>query len=191
MARDSSRRNNRRGRGSGRSRSRSKSTSRKSSASANEEKTKKTLNDHICYVGSAKNARDCVTNTNFTLNYIKLTFAEGLDIAQALKEGKEFDFDPIKPTLQASAKSQTTEKAEHCVETEQFKLEFTTKFEAHNNGVDQCRHNKASAAALLWKQCLSGMRAKLQARTDFEKIEKDPIKLLQATQQHSMNYENT
>ena len=44
---------------------------------------------------------------------------------------------------------------------------------------------------LLWKQCLSGMRSKLQVRMDFVQIEKDPIELLKTIQKHSMNYESS
>ena len=35
------------------------------------------------------------------------------------------------------------------------------------------------------------MRAKLQARTDFAQIENDPIELLKAIREHSMNYESS
>ena len=123
MGRERTGRNNRRGRGS---RSRSKSASRKSSTSSSEEKTKKTLGDHIYYVGSAKNASDCITNTNFILNHIELTFSEGLDIAQALKDGKEYDFNAIKPKLEASTIDPDKDQAGYDLETEQLKLEFTT-----------------------------------------------------------------
>ena len=74
---------------------------------------------------------------------------------------------------------------------EQFKLEFKIKYEKYDGRINQYRRNKTSAAALLWKQWSSGMRAKLQARTDFEQIEKDPIELLKAIQEHSMNYESS
>ena len=55
---------------------------------------KKVLEDHIYYVGSSSNASECVKNTNFILNHIKLEFEEGRDIATALKSGVEYDFKP-------------------------------------------------------------------------------------------------
>ena len=76
-------------------------------------------------------------------------------------------------------------------EKEQFKLEFTSMFETFRDRQDRYRSNKAKAAALLWKQCSTGMRAKLQARTDFNTIEKNPILLLKAIKEHSMNVETT
>ena len=63
------------------------------------------------YAGSAKNASECVTNTNFILNHIELNFDEGLDIATALKDGEEFDFSTIGPKLQLSKKDPSKEKA--------------------------------------------------------------------------------
>ena len=75
-------------------RSRSKSSGRKP---AKEDKPKKTLSNHIYYVGLAKNASECIANTKFILNHIELTFDEGLDIAQAMRNGQEFNFEDIKP----------------------------------------------------------------------------------------------
>ena len=106
MGRDRNNNNNsgrgRRGRLNRRGRSRSKPHSGKK---ATEESTKKTLADHVYYVGSAKNASEYVTNTNFILNHIiELNLEEGLDIATALRDGKEFDFSTLGPKLQLSDK---------------------------------------------------------------------------------------
>ena len=84
------------------------------------------MSDHICQVGSAKNASDCVASTNFILNHIELTFSEGLDIATAMKTGKEFDFDADCPKLKISA---NTDAMVAAVENEQYKLEFKAQFE--------------------------------------------------------------
>ena len=132
-----------------------------------------------------------MTNTNFTLNHVELNFNEGLNIATALKEGVEFDFSTIGPKLQSSNKDPSKEHVVCQVETDQCKLEFNVQCKKFNERRDQCRKNEAAAAALLWKQCSSGMRAKLQTRTEFDKIEKDPILLLKATQEHSLNCESS
>ena len=184
-ARNNGRGNNRRGR------SRSRSRAKDSKPTKSEDKPKKTLSDHMYHVGSSKNASDCVTNTKFILNYIEMNYTEGLDLTTALKNKKDFDFDAIEPKMKQSTKDPSTEEAAYKTELEQFKLEFQIKFEKFDERVNQYRRNKSAAAALLWKQCSSGMRTKLQARTDWDKVEKDPILLLQAMHEHSMSYEST
>ena len=138
----------------------------------NEEvKSKKTLNDHIYRVGSARNASECVTNTKFILNHIELTFEEGLDIATAIRNGEEYDFDSIKPALQTSSVNKDQDVASKILydtEMEQFKLEFKIKYEKYNGRINQYRRNKTSAAALLSKQCSSGMIVSIQSHLNPE-----------------------
>ena len=45
---------------------------------------RKMLADHIYHVGSAKQASDYMTVTNFIINYMRRTFDKGNDIARAL-----------------------------------------------------------------------------------------------------------
>ena len=52
----------------------------------NTTKPKTRLEDHIYHVGSAQQASDYVTNTNFIVNYIKKTYDMGGDIGQALEK---------------------------------------------------------------------------------------------------------
>ena len=124
------------GRGRGR---RSKLVPRKGKGNHKEDFKKKTLSDHIYQVGSAKNASDCVASTNFILNHIELTFAEGLDIASAMKTGKEFDFDADRPKLKISTNTDATVAA---VENEQCKLEFKVQFEKFDERENQYRRTK-------------------------------------------------
>jgi hypothetical protein len=63
----------------------------------------KSVNDYNYYLGSAKQASDYETTTKFLINYIKKTFNYGSDIGQALKELKEVDTNPWKPTLNQSS----------------------------------------------------------------------------------------
>ena len=60
----------------------------------------KVLEDYIYYVGSSSNASECVTNTNYILNHIKLEFEEGRDIATAIQTGVEYDFQAERPVLE-------------------------------------------------------------------------------------------
>ena len=48
--------------------------------------TKRTLADNFYYLGSAKQASNYESITEFLINYIKKTFNRGNDIAKALKD---------------------------------------------------------------------------------------------------------
>ena len=65
---------------------RSNGHSSKKSNNNNTTKPKTRLEDHIYHVGSAQQASDYVTNTNFIVNYIKKTYDMGGDIGQALEK---------------------------------------------------------------------------------------------------------
>lgn len=53
---------------------------------SSKKETKKGLTDYNYYLGSAKQASDYETTTEFLINYVKKTFEYGSDIGQALKE---------------------------------------------------------------------------------------------------------
>ena len=61
--------------------------------------TKETLKDHVFNFGSAKNASEFNTNARFIINYIRRTYDEGRDIADALEKGKDMDFEAIAPIM--------------------------------------------------------------------------------------------
>jgi hypothetical protein len=50
---------------------------------------KKSLQDYVYYIGSAKQASDFTTTTEYIINYIRRTFTQGNDIANALKTREE------------------------------------------------------------------------------------------------------
>ena len=86
-----------RGRNTGRGRGASGRSNRNSTSSGgnNSKKqykpSKKTLADQIYYLGSAKQAADFETTTEFLINHIKKTFNFGNDIGTALENYEEFD----------------------------------------------------------------------------------------------------
>jgi hypothetical protein len=63
---------------------------------------KKTLADHVYYIGSAKQAADYQTTTDYVINHITKTFEFGSDIAFTLKKEKPYSMDKHKPTLKPS-----------------------------------------------------------------------------------------
>ena len=89
-----------RGRGGGRGgQQKSKSTSKDKVV----EKKKKTITDYTYYMGSAKQASDFETTTQFVINHIKKTYEYGNDIGTALKLLEPMQSKFAKPVLAVSS----------------------------------------------------------------------------------------
>ena len=72
---------------------------------------KKTLlEDYQCDTGSSKNASEYVSTTKFIIHHIATTFDEADDIATALSDGKDFDLDAVRPSLQVSLSKEGPEE---------------------------------------------------------------------------------
>ena len=156
---------------------------------------RKTLEDYHYDIGSSKNASEYVSTTKFLISRIATTFIEADDIVQALEQGEHFDHDDpaVKPSLGVSLISGTTpdEIAKRDKENEEFKLIFAEEGKAHVARQSQYRQNRPKAAALIMGRCTDRLKTKLQQRSDWDKIEKDPVLLLAAIKEHAMNYEAT
>ena len=70
---------------------------------------------------------------------------------------------------------------------EQFAKEWDVEHKTFSRRKDNCRQNQIKAAALLWNQSSLGVRTKLKSCSDWESVERDPVKTLAAIKQHSMN----
>ena len=151
------------------------------------------MKDHTHYVGcsATKQARDYITVTSFLQNHVRRTFKKGQDIADAIEDKKEKDFDKEAPILKVSTSTDVNiEKRENM----QFGKQFEVDYALHCERVQQHRDNKgAEAAATLWNQCSNVMKSKVQSRKDCDSnVKGDPIiKLLQAIKQHAMSHEST
>jgi hypothetical protein len=133
---------------------------------------KKSVDDYYYYLGSAKQASDYETTTEFLINYIKKTFDYGSNIGRALKELKEVDTDPWKPTLNQSS---DTDAAIQAIQNKQFEMEFKANYDANQKRVLALENNKMKAYALFWERCMKGMKNKLESRVDFDTLENDPM----------------
>jgi hypothetical protein len=49
--------------------------------------------------------------------------------------------------------------------------------------------NCTKAYALIWERCAKNLQNKVQSRADFTKIKNNPIELLKAVKEHSLNYQ--
>ena len=163
-------------------------------ANKNKVKAKKGLADHIYYVGSANQASDYVTITNFLINYIKRTYTKGEDIAGALETLEEVDFTSVAPVMKNS--NITGTDADDILardrENRQYEKEFEVEYAEYIRRKTKYQENRVSAEALLWNQCANVMKAKIKARPDYESaIKGNPVELLQAIKQHALSYEST
>jgi Reverse transcriptase (RNA-dependent DNA polymerase) len=154
--------------------------------------SKKTLSDYIYYLGSAKQAADYDTTTEYILNHIIKTFTFGNDIATALSDenGNDYDMSQHKPVLEQVASDDTfLTEAEAEVVNEQYKIEFKAEYDAYMKRKQFYEANTTKAYALLWEQCSKGMQGKIEANEKFgTKIKGKPIELLKIIKQNCLNY---
>ena len=89
-------------------------------------KVRKTLADHIYYVGSARQASDFSVITDFIFNHICQTFEYGNDIANALESKTPTDFALLMPTLLTSS---DPDKTVNQRENKQFTLLYEAEIQ--------------------------------------------------------------
>ena len=108
------------GRGRGRNQGRGRSntgrgrsftnTGGRNSSNTTYKPSKKSLSDYVYYLGSAKQAADYETTTEFIINNIKKSFNFGNDIATSLEDLAEYNIEKHKPTLKVSKSTDDDEK---------------------------------------------------------------------------------
>ena len=107
---------------------RGNSSRSKPKANTSSTSSKKTLEDHKYDIGSAKNASEYISTTKFLIQRIATTFLEADDVATALRDGKEFNLDAKKPTLQVSTNS---DQAIQDRENKEFERLYDKRCDAH------------------------------------------------------------
>ena len=147
---------------------------------------KKSVTDYNYYLGSAKQASDYETTTEFLINHVKKVFDYGNDIGTALELLEPLDVSTWKPSMQVSRASTEEVRA---VEGRQFEIEFKANYDTYSKRVQTYENNKTKAYALFWERCAKAMKNKIEARSDYHKIKNDPIELLKAIKEHALNYQ--
>jgi hypothetical protein len=152
--------------------------------------TKKTVEDYFFYVGSSKQASDYEITNKFVVNHIKKTFDRGNDVAEALRRLVKADTDTWKPTLKISTDA---DAAIVVREDKQFVLEYKAELdEAMKGKRTSYEDNMFKAYALLWERCAKAMQDRIASRSDYDNVVyNDPIALLRAIKERSMNYQDT
>ena len=190
-------RNQQGSRNSSAGRGRGKGGGKKKTSTGKPDEKKKTMSDYIYHPGSVRSAAEYVKITKYLINHIRITFDEGEVIGDALRDRKEKDFAPDKPVLQkhglTKAQGQSDDDFKEDVENAKQANLATFKYlmSDHQRQIRVYKSNKPKAAALLSRQCSKDMQSKLQERENWPILEKDPILLLNAIQEHSLNYTET
>jgi hypothetical protein len=122
------------------------------------------------------------------MNYIKKSFEQGNDIASALINLQPTNTDAWRPSMSISMEEVSASSRN--AETRQFEIEFQSDYDHYRRRQMIYDNNVVKAYALLWEKCSKGMTNKIEARSDFRsQIENNPIKLLKAIREHSLNYQ--
>jgi len=154
-----------------------------------ERRMKKTIEDYYFYVGSTKQASDYETTTEFIINHIKKTFDHGNDIAEVLRMLTKAEVNSWEPTLAISTSMVTADKEQ---EDKQNEIKYKMELDEAIKQKRTYKNNLFKSYALLWERCAKAMQNRLAARADFESdIYNDPIKLLIAIKEHSLNYQES
>jgi hypothetical protein len=147
---------------------------------------KKSINDYSYYLGSAKQASDYENTTEYLINHIKKVFDYGSDIGTALKLLEPISTSAWKPRMQVSI---ATTEEDRAAENRQYEIEFKDDYDTYSNRVQAYENNNTKAYALLWERCNKAMKNKIEARSDYNRIENNPITLLMSIKEHALNFE--
>ena len=152
-------------------------------------KQKKGINDYQFYIGTNKQASEYENASEFMINYIKRTFDRGNDIAETLRTLTMQETEKWMPILKMSSANDESIKTR---ENRQYEIEYKSKLDEAIKREDKYQQNLYKAYAFLWEKCSRAMQNKLLGRKDFEtKIYNNPIKLLIAIKEHSLNFQES
>ena len=151
--------------------------------------TKKTVEEYFFYVGSSKQASDYEITAEFVVNHVKKTFDRGNDISEALRTLVIANTSAWKPKLNVSRETDAIAKSG---EDKQFAMEYKAELDESMKRKRTYEDNTFKAYALLWERCAKAMQHKIASRSDYDSlIFNDPIALLRAIKEHSLNYQET
>jgi hypothetical protein len=143
---------------------------------------KKSLQDYVYYIGSAKQASDFTTTTEYFINYIRRTFTQGNDVANTLEVRKEVTMTDFMPVLQQSVEQDPTTAA---IENKQYEILYQAEISKYVERSTIYEANKDKAFALLFAPCNKALQNKIMSCADYEvDIKGDPIELLDAIKEH-------
>ena len=112
-----------------------------------------------------------------------------MDIASAIINQEHINTENWKPPIKRSQNEDPEIKE---AEKEQYKIEYKLQYDRYLIQEEAYNNNVMKAYALFWGRCTKGMKNKIEARSDYRSsIDNNPIKLLMAIKEHSLNYQET
>ena len=142
---------------------------------------------NIFCIGSSKQSSDYENTSQCLINNIKKECVRGNDISEALRNLTRPDTTRWEPTLVVSEDADQDVKAR---EDKQNELKCKMEHDAYLKRTNTFEENEFKAYADLWEHCAKALKAKIEARTDFQSnIFNNPINLLRSIKEHSLSYE--
>eukprot|EP00978_Attheya_sp_CCMP212_P020209 scaffold57559_cov54-Attheya_sp.AAC.2 len=133
----------------------------KPSASKIVAKKKTTITDYVFYIGSAKQASEFETTSEFVINYIRKTYEYSSDIGNGLDSSLQpMDRNKEKPSLKISIAATDVVKAADAV---QFGMEFRADYNQWCKQIRMYEDNCTKSYALIWERCAKALQNKLQS----------------------------
>ena len=152
--------------------------------------TRRSVGDYIYHVGTAQNAADYELITEYLLNYIRKTYNYGDDIATAIEDQTDIDFDKSKPKLKFSKIKGKDKDDERNAENRQFEIDYKSELDTFQKKKTAYEMNTVKIFAFLWEQCSKAMKLKIEAGTDYEtKVKGQPIELMKVIKLHAMSFQ--
>ena len=116
------------------------------------------MEDFVFYIGSAKQASDYVNTAEYLINFIKKTYDDGNDIADALSEERDFPMKTVEPKLEVSSEKDDTKKS---VEDRQNELKYNKRLYLFIKRERVYEKINTKAYAFFWERCSKAMKNKL------------------------------
>jgi len=141
------------------------------------------------FVGSAKQVDNFNTTTEAIMEYFLREYTNGLDVVESLEAYAQKDFTSETPTLSIPTNATDEEKS---ALKDAYKEEMK-QFIARKG---MLRTNLVKAYGIIWGQCTKGLRAKLEARKNWndgtdDRIKYKPINLLKAIKEITHNHQDS
>ena len=141
------------------------------------------------FVGSAKQVDNFNTTTEAIMEYFLREYTNGLDVVESLEAYAQKDFTSETPTLSIPTNATDEEKSALKVAYKEEMKQFIAR-------KGMLRTNLVKAYGIIWGQCTKGLRAKLEARKNWndgtdDRIKYKPINLLKAIKEITHNHQDS
>ena len=111
------------------------------------------------------------------INSVQQQLDKGVDIADAILDGKLTDWDKNAPELQ---ESDSTDPLIYKKETKKFETTYEKEVDRHIERKEKFRENLRITYTMIWDLCVKTMKTRLEEHPDFDEFPRNPISMLEA-----------